>query len=55
MLLEFCKRQKEYIQGCDTVLQVIEQICELNNIYYTILVPHNIIGPRQKEALMEPF
>ena len=27
--------------------QIIKQICELNNIYYTILVPHNIIGPRQ--------
>ena len=27
--------------------QVISQICTLNNINYTILVPHNIIGPRQ--------
>ena len=27
--------------------QVIKQICELNNINYTILVPHNIMGPRQ--------
>ena len=27
--------------------KVIKQICELNNIKYTILVPHNIIGPRQ--------
>lgn len=27
--------------------QVVKQICELNNIQYTILVPHNIIGPRQ--------
>ena len=27
--------------------QVVRQICELNNINYTILVPHNIIGPRQ--------
>ena len=27
--------------------QVIEQICTLNNVNYTILVPHNIIGPRQ--------
>ena len=26
---------------------VVKQICELNNINYTILVPHNIIGPRQ--------
>lgn len=26
---------------------VIRQICELNDINYTILVPHNIIGPRQ--------
>ena len=25
----------------------IKQLCELNNIYYTIIVPHNIIGPRQ--------
>ncbi len=27
--------------------QVIKQICELNHINYTILVPHNIMGPRQ--------
>ena len=27
--------------------KIIKQICELNNINYTILVPHNIIGPRQ--------
>ena len=27
--------------------QVIKQLCELNNIYYTIVVPHNIYGPRQ--------
>ena len=26
---------------------VIKQMCELNNMYYTILVPHNIYGPRQ--------
>jgi len=26
---------------------VIKQICKLNNINYTIIVPHNIIGPRQ--------
>lgn len=26
---------------------IIKQICELNGINYTILVPHNIIGPRQ--------
>ena len=26
---------------------VVKQICELNNISYTILVPHNIYGPRQ--------
>lgn len=26
---------------------VIKQVCELNNINYTIIVPHNIIGPRQ--------
>jgi len=26
---------------------VIKQMCELNNIYYTIIVPHNIYGPRQ--------
>ena len=26
---------------------VIKQLCELNNINYTIIVPHNIIGPRQ--------
>ena len=27
--------------------KVVKQICELNGIAYTILVPHNIIGPRQ--------
>ena len=27
--------------------QVIKQICELNNMEYVILVPHNIVGPRQ--------
>lgn len=27
---------------------VIKQLCELNNIEYVILVPHNIIGTRQK-------
>ena len=27
--------------------KVIKQICELNNIEYVILVPHNIVGPRQ--------
>ena len=26
---------------------VIKELCELNHIYYTILVPHNIYGPRQ--------
>lgn len=26
---------------------VIKQLCELNNLYYTIIVPHNIYGPRQ--------
>lgn len=26
---------------------VIKQLCELNNNYYTIIVPHNIYGPRQ--------
>ena len=25
----------------------IKQLCELNHIYYTIIVPHNIYGPRQ--------
>jgi UDP-glucose 4-epimerase len=27
---------------------LIENLCTLNGISYTILVPHNIIGPRQK-------
>jgi len=27
---------------------LIENLCELNGIEYSILVPHNIIGPRQK-------
>ncbi len=26
---------------------VIKQLCELNHVYYTIIVPHNIYGPRQ--------
>ena len=33
--------------------EVIKQICQLNNINYTILVPHNIIGPRQNYT--DPF
>ena len=32
---------------------VVKQICELNNIDYTIIVPHNIIGPRQNYT--DPF
>ena len=28
--------------------QVLENLCELNNIEWVIAVPHNIIGPRQK-------
>lgn len=32
---------------------IIKQICELNKIDYTILVPHNIIGPRQNYT--DPF
>jgi UDP-glucose 4-epimerase len=27
---------------------LIQNLCTLNEIFYTILVPHNIIGPRQK-------
>lgn len=27
---------------------LVKNICEYNNIEYTILVPHNIIGPKQK-------
>lgn len=33
--------------------QVVKQVCELNNINYTIIVPHNIIGPRQN--YIDPF
>ena len=33
--------------------QIIQQICELNGIEYTIVVPHNIIGTRQNYA--DPF
>lgn len=32
---------------------VVKQICELNNIKYTIIVPHNIIGTRQNYT--DPF
>ena len=32
---------------------VVKQICELNHIDYTIIVPHNIIGPRQNYT--DPF
>ena len=32
---------------------IVKQICELNNINYTIIVPHNIIGPRQN--FTDPF
>lgn len=33
--------------------QVVRQVCELNNIDYTIIVPHNIIGTRQNYT--DPF
>jgi UDP-glucose 4-epimerase len=33
--------------------QVIKQLCQLNNIEYVIVVPHNIIGPRQNYT--DPF
>lgn len=32
---------------------IIKQVCELNKIDYTIIVPHNIIGPRQNYT--DPF
>lgn len=32
---------------------VVQQICKLNNIYYNIIVPHNIIGSRQ--CANDPF
>ena len=32
---------------------VIRQICELNDIYFNIVVPHNIVGPRQRSN--DPF
>lgn len=32
---------------------VVKQICELNNIKYTIIVPHNIIGTKQNYT--DPF
>lgn len=32
---------------------IIKQICELNNINYTIIIPHNIIGTRQNYT--DPF
>lgn len=32
---------------------VIRQLCGLNDIYYNIFVPHNIIGPRQCQT--DPF
>ena len=32
---------------------IIKQLCELNGINYTIIVPHNIIGPRQCST--DPF
>lgn len=32
---------------------IVRQICELNNIKYTIIVPHNIIGTRQNYT--DPF
>ncbi|WP_127530216.1 NAD-dependent epimerase/dehydratase family protein [Paenibacillus kobensis] len=28
--------------------QIVQQLCELNGVEYVIIVPHNIIGPRQK-------
>ncbi len=32
---------------------VVEQICDLNDVYFNIIVPHNIIGPRQ--CANDPF
>lgn len=32
---------------------VVKQICELNNVYYNIVIPHNIIGTRQ--CANDPF
>lgn len=33
--------------------QIIKQLCEFNNMEYVIIVPHNIIGPRQ--CYTDPF
>lgn len=33
--------------------QIIKQLCGLNNVEYVIIVPHNIIGPRQ--CCTDPF
>ena len=42
-----CKPITPYAVGKYASELVIKQLCELNHVYYTILVPHNIYGPRQ--------
>lgn len=48
-----CKPRTPYAVGKYASEMIIKQICELNNINYTILVPHNIIGTRQNYT--DPF
>lgn len=48
-----CNPRTPYAVGKYASELVIRQICELNNINYTIIVPHNIIGTRQNYT--DPF
>ncbi len=43
-----CNPQVPYAVAKLSSEKIIEQLCKLNDIDYVILVPHNIIGPRQK-------
>jgi UDP-glucose 4-epimerase len=43
-----CNPQVPYAVAKVASEQIVKQLCELNDIEYSILVPHNIIGPRQK-------
>lgn len=42
-----CKPRVPYGAAKYASEMVVEQICNLNDIYYNVIVPHNIIGPRQ--------
>lgn len=48
-----CKPKVPYGAAKYAAELVVEQICTLNDVYFNIIVPHNIIGPRQ--CANDPF